>query len=88
MNDANLRLKLTSLKAKAARISSEGDVLTDAKIDSSIPGGSTVSVNPATYYRLRVKGQKLRYLEADRVAKMWVAIGCGEGCLEAIEWAE
>jgi hypothetical protein len=50
----------------------------NARIDSSIPGGSTVRGQPSTQYRLRVKGQKSRYLKAAEVAEFRAAIARGK----------
>jgi hypothetical protein len=50
----------------------------DARIDSSIPGGTTVRGTPSTQYRLRIKGQKARYLKASEVAQVRAAIARGK----------
>jgi hypothetical protein len=61
-----------------AAIRAAGDQLTDARIDSSTPGGTTVRGQPSTQYRLRVKGQKARYLKVSQVAGVRAAIQRGK----------
>lgn len=60
-------------------------MLTDARIDSSKPGGTTVRGQPSTQYRLRVKGQKARYLKASEVAETRAAIQRGKR-LKQLGW--
>lgn len=55
-----------------------GEILTDARIDSSKPGGTTVRGQPSTQYRLRIKGQKARYLKASEVVATRAAIARGK----------
>ncbi len=52
--------------------------LTDARIDSSKPGGTTVRGQPSTQYRLRIKGQKACYLKASEMAETKAAIQRGK----------
>lgn len=74
----NLYASLTTLTEEVDRIKALGDILTDAKIDSAIPAGSTVGGTPSRQYRLRVKGQKTRYLKACEVAEARAAIQRGK----------
>lgn len=78
MNYRQLRAKLAALEVALTAIRAEGDILTDARIDSSTPGGTTVRGQPSTQYRLRVKGQKARYLKAVEVAETRAAIARGK----------
>ncbi|MBD1853200.1 hypothetical protein H6F87_24970 [Cyanobacteria bacterium FACHB-502] len=48
-----------------------------ARIDSSVPGGTTARGQPSVQYRLRVQGQKARYLKVAQVAEMQAAIERG-----------
>lgn len=73
-----LQAQRTDLEAQIAAIQAQGDVLLDARIDSSIPGGVIVRGNPSTQYRLRVKGQKARHLKASEVAETRAAIARGK----------
>jgi hypothetical protein len=74
----DLKAKLADLAVELAAIRAEGKILVDARIDSSIPGGSTVRGQPSTQYRLRVKGQKSRYLKAAEVPEFRAAIARGK----------
>jgi hypothetical protein len=51
--------------------------LLNARIDSSVSGGTTARGQPSVQYRLRVQGQKARYLKADQVAETRAAIERG-----------
>ncbi|MBD1866454.1 hypothetical protein H6F95_03870 [Cyanobacteria bacterium FACHB-471] len=68
---------MTELEAEISTVQAEGDVLTDARIDSSKPGG-TARGQPSTQYRLRIKGQKARYLKPVEVAGTRAAIQRGK----------
>lgn len=59
-------------------VRAEGEILIDARIDSSKPGGTTARGQPSLQYRLRIKGQKARYLKAVEVAKTRTAIVRGK----------
>jgi AmiR/NasT family two-component response regulator len=50
--------------------------LIGASIDSSTPGG-TARGNPSVQYRLRIQGQKARYLKPGEVAPIRAAIARG-----------
>lgn len=65
------------LEAAIAGVLAEGEVLTDARIDSSLPGGTTARGQPSVQHRLRIKGQKVRYLKASEVSEIRVAIARG-----------
>jgi hypothetical protein len=78
VNYRDLRAQLTALEAALTAVRAAGNILTDARIDSSTPGGTTVRGQPSTQYRLRVKGQKARYLKADQVAATRAAIARGK----------
>jgi hypothetical protein len=62
-------LKYRELKAKLAdeaemtAVRAKGDVLMNARIDSSKPRDTTVRGQPSIQYRLRIKEQKARYLK-------------------------
>lgn len=77
LNYRSLRTKLLALEAAAAAIRAEGKILLNARIDSSKPGGTTVRGLPSTQYRLRVAGQKARYLKRGEVAQARAAIDRG-----------
>jgi hypothetical protein len=68
---------LTELEAEISAVRAEGDILTDARIDSSKPGG-TARGQPSTQYRLRIKGQKARYLKLVEVDRTRAAIQRGK----------
>lgn len=78
MNYHLLRAKLTALEAEAVVLRAQGEILNNARIDSSKPGGTTVRGNPSIQYRLRVKGQKAQYLKPSEVAKTRAAIARGK----------
>ena len=78
LNYQDLKARLADLEAAITAIRAAGEVLTDARIDSSKPGGTTVRGQPSTQYRLRVKGQKARYLKADQVAETRAAVSRGK----------
>ncbi len=78
MNYRELKAKLTDLEAKITAVQAEGEMLTDARIDSSKPGGTTARGQPSTQYRLRMTGQKARYLRASEVAETKAAIARGK----------
>lgn len=78
MNYLELKARLTDLEAEITAVRAEGEILTDARIDSSKPGGTTVRGQPSTQYRLRIKGQKARYLKASEVAETRAAIARGK----------
>ncbi len=61
-----------------AALQAARDVLLNARIDSSVPGGTTVRGQPSVQYRLRVQGQKARYLKAYQVAETRAAIERGK----------
>jgi len=66
------------LEAEITAIQAEGEVFMNARIDSSKPGGSTVRGHPSTQYRLRVKGQKARYLKGTELEEIRAAIARGK----------
>lgn len=68
---------MTELEAEISAVRAEGDILTDARIDSSKPGG-TARGQPSTQYRLRIKGQKARYLKLVEVDRTRAAIQRGK----------
>jgi len=76
MNYRELRSRLIALEAEIQALQSQGDILLEGSIDSSTPGG-TARGNPATQYRLRIKGQKARYLVPREVAPARAAIERG-----------
>jgi len=76
MKYPELRARLITLEAEIKTLHAEGDILIGASIDSSTPGG-TARGNPSTQYRLRMKGQKARYLPAREVAQVRSAIERG-----------
>lgn len=78
MKYRELKSKLADLETEISAIRAEGEILTDARIDSSKPGGTTVRGQPSTQYRLRIKGQKARYLKASEVAKTRAEIARGK----------
>jgi len=78
LNYRDLTAKLAELKAEIIAVRAEGEILTDARIDSSKPGGTTARGQPSTQFRLRVKGQKARYLKAFEVAETRAAIARGK----------
>ncbi|MGI0486416.1 hypothetical protein ACN4EK_13330 [Pantanalinema rosaneae CENA516] len=78
MNYRELKAKLAELEAEIIVVRAEDEILTDARIDSSKPGGTTARGQPSTQFRLRVKGQKARYLKASEVAKTRAAIARGK----------
>jgi hypothetical protein len=65
--------KLTDLEAETNTVRAEEDILIDARIDFSKPEG-TARGQPSTQYRLRIKGQKARYLKPAEVARTRAAI--------------
>ena len=78
MNYRILRAKLTALEAELAALHAQGKILSNARIDSSKPGGATVRGTPSTQYRLRINGHKARYLKPFEVAKTRAAIARGK----------
>lgn len=76
MKYLELCTKLRSLEAQIKELKAEGDILIGASIDSSMPGG-TARGNPSIQYRLRVQGQKARYLKPGEVASARAAIARG-----------
>jgi hypothetical protein len=78
LNYPTLKAKLAALEAEVAAIQAEGEVLFDARVDSSKPGGSTVRGQPSIQYRLRVKGQEAHYLKANEIAPTRAAIARGK----------
>ncbi len=78
MNYRELKAKLTDLEAAIIAVQAEGEILTEARIDSSKPGGTTARGQPSTQYRLRMKGQKARYLKTVEVAETRAAIARGK----------
>jgi hypothetical protein len=78
LNYRDLKENLTELEAEITSVLAEGEVLTDARIDSSIPGGTTARGQPSIQYRLRIKGQKAQYLRGSEVAETRVAIARGK----------
>jgi hypothetical protein len=78
VNYRTLRTKLTALEAELAAIRAQGEILSHARIDSSKPGGATVRGTPSTQYRLRINGQKARYLKPFEIAKTRAAIARGK----------
>lgn len=83
MNFQTLCADLRTLEAQAAQIKASGDVITQARIDSARPGG-TARGNPSIQHRLRIPGQKARYLNASEFAHASAAIERGRQ-LRAIE---
>lgn len=69
---------MAALDAELAATRAEGEIILDARIDSTIPGGSTVRGQPAVQYRLRIKGKPAQYLPASRVAATRSAIARGK----------
>ncbi|MBC7971428.1 MAG: hypothetical protein H7Z11_15130 [Verrucomicrobia bacterium] len=78
MHYRELKTKLAALEAEMTAVRAEGEILIDARIDSSKPGGTTARGQPSLQYRLRIKGQKARYLKAVEVAKTRTAIARGK----------
>lgn len=78
MTYQELKAKLAALEAELAATRAEGEILLDARIDSSILGGRTVRGQPAVQYRLRIKGQPAQYLPASKVASTRAAIARGK----------
>lgn len=78
LNYQTLKVKLLALEAEASAIRAEGEMLFDARVDSSKPGGTTARGSPSTQYRLRVKGQKARYLKGVEVLATRSAIDRGK----------
>lgn len=77
-NYRSLKTKQLALEAEAAAIRAEGEILLNARVDSSKPGGKTTRGLPSTQYRLRVVGQKARYLKKNEVAETKAAIDRGK----------
>lgn len=77
MKYPELCARLDSLEAQIKNLKAEGDVLLGASIDSSTPGG-TARGNPSIQYRLRIPGQKARYLRPGEVASTRAAIARGK----------
>ncbi|HEY9894271.1 MAG TPA: hypothetical protein V6D34_02490 [Candidatus Sericytochromatia bacterium] len=71
---------MLALEAEVAANQAEGEMLFDARVDSSKPGGSTVRGQPSIQYRLRVKGQKAHYLKTNEVTPARAAIARGNDC--------
>ncbi|XGW00833.1 MAG: hypothetical protein ACAF41_33185 (plasmid) [Leptolyngbya sp. BL-A-14] len=68
---------MAALEAEISAIRTEGESLTDARIDSSKPRG-TARGQPTTQHRLRMKGQKARYLKPVEVLETRAAIARGK----------
>lgn len=68
---------MTDLEAEINTVRAEGDILIDARIGSSKPGG-TARGQPSIQYRLRIKGQKARYLKPAEAARTRAAIARGK----------
>ena len=83
LNYPALKAKLLALEAEVAAIQAEGEMLFNARVDSSKPGGSTVRGQPSVQHRLRVKGQKARYLKANEVTPTRAAIARGKRLRQA-----
>ncbi len=60
-----LEARLAELETEIAALQAAGEILQNGRIDSSFLGGITVREWPPVQYRLRVQGQKARYLKAD-----------------------
>lgn len=69
-------LRLPGREVTAVRAA--GETLTDARIDASTLGETTVCGKPSMQCRLRVKGQKVRYLKASEVAGVRATIQGGK----------
>lgn len=77
MTYAQLQAELTRLQTEASQLKAQGEYLTDARIDSSKPGGSARGA-VAKQYRLRMKGKASRYLKEGEVAEIRAAIARGQ----------
>jgi hypothetical protein len=77
MKYQQLQEELTRLQTTAAEIQAAGDCITNARIDSSTPGG-TARGAVGTQYRLRVKGKPARYLKPRELAEHRAAIARGK----------
>ena len=77
MHIRELSEQLEHLQAEVAQIKESGDIITDARIDSSKPGGVKVGENASIQHRLRIKGKPAKYLKAEQVAEYQAAINRG-----------
>ncbi|MBD2028268.1 hypothetical protein [Leptolyngbya sp. FACHB-711] len=72
-----MKARLAELETEIAALQAAGEIVLNGRIDFSVPGGTTVRGQPSVQRRLRIPGQKARYLRESQVEELQAAIDRG-----------